>query len=138
MQIPGEAAPLRQPLGIPLVETGCYLPLAPSVNAPEEAGQYRANHYKKPVGFIEHRGDAELECGSIVVPNAIVVARCDSKSVRPGREVCIRGCPSTYRPVPFTVIALELVPKEDALWRGEAEGGKSEVNVSCAGREMQC
>src|SRR5580692_3791150 len=108
-----------------LIEAGAdrsrNLPHAQSVdNAHDEATGDKAES-SEPVCLIPRRRDAEVQSGTSLVPDTIVVACDHAKLVSPWAKVIIESLPPCSWLLPDCIAAFQFVAKAHFLWNYKAQ-----------------
>src|ERR1700761_876276 len=77
------------------------------------------------------RRDTEIQTRAFFVPNAVVVTRNHSKSIRPRTKVRIKGLAPSTGVLPVTIRALQLITEPNSLRYRQAQGGVVNPHITC-------
>src|SRR5579872_5488804 len=121
MNVAGNSRSFREPLFEPNVHLLRQLAEPQAMQAPKQkANSGRAQEPKRD-GLIKRGLNGELAQSAGLVPNAVIVAGCDAKSVRIRGQVRVH-CLAAYTGfLPSFVESIEHVTEPDFLGSGEAQ-----------------
>src|SRR6266446_1106237 len=105
----------RQPRFKFQIQASCHLTDVPLIRRPYERPSRRYTEKEKPVGLVKSRKKSEIQCGSVLIPYAVVVARNQAKPIVPRWQICVRNFPGAYRPAPIGIKAIQFVAEADAF-----------------------
>ena len=115
MQLPGDSRALGEPFLKLHIQTACYLAHSITIRHPGQTGGCGHAEQDKPFGLVKRGKDVELQRGSYLVPNAVVVTRDHAEAIVAWTEIIIKSLPSGSGFLPACVAAVEHVTKKNLL-----------------------
>src|SRR5580698_1502564 len=135
MEFPRDSSAFRQTFVEAIVGRPSNLLQAPLIGTPNHPQNSDSAKDMKPGRLEPGRSDTEIQTRAFFVPNAVVVARNNSKSIRPRTEVRIKSLAPSTGVLPVTIRALQLITEANPLRYRQAQGCVVNPHVTCASRQ---
>src|SRR5215470_11135442 len=116
-----DSSAFRQTFLKPAAESSRNLTHSQPIDRPHNTDAGNDAKSEKPVGLIPGEGDIEVQNGTCVVPDAVVIAGDDAKCVLARPKIRVKSLAPCSGFLPFRVAALQLVAKAHLLRDCEAQ-----------------